>query len=212
VERQFWCEIAKGLTSEDAALAVGASQAAGSRWFRERGGMPTFMTVQLTGRYLSFPEREAIAVLKGPGRRGSRDRPPAGPQSRDDLAGAAPQRSHARWQVGLSGIGRAVEAELLARRPKTAKLVKNARLREYVQDRLSGQLRRPDGTPVEGPVTAPWKDRTCWPDLLFGKDHRVAALWLAPVRRLSAGIAAMAARSTAPPGFSESARAAIEFT
>jgi hypothetical protein len=54
VERQFWCEIAKGLTSEDAALAVGASQAAGSRWFRERGGMPTFMTVQLTGRYLSF--------------------------------------------------------------------------------------------------------------------------------------------------------------
>ena len=60
VERQFWCEIAKGLTSEDAALAVGASQAAGSRWFRERGGMPTFMTVQLTGRYLSFPERKRL--------------------------------------------------------------------------------------------------------------------------------------------------------
>jgi hypothetical protein len=67
VERQFWCEIVKGLTSEDAALAVGASQAAGSRWFRERGGMPRFMTVQLTGRYLSFPEREEIAVLKARG-------------------------------------------------------------------------------------------------------------------------------------------------
>jgi hypothetical protein len=50
VERRFWCEIAKGLTSEDAALAVDASPAAGSRWFRERGGMPTFMTVPLTGR------------------------------------------------------------------------------------------------------------------------------------------------------------------
>jgi hypothetical protein len=37
---------------------------------------------------------------------------------------------------------------LLARRPKTAKLVENARLRDYVQDRLSGQVRRPDGTPV----------------------------------------------------------------
>jgi hypothetical protein len=35
--------IAKGLTSEDAAVAVGVSQAAGSRWFRERGGMPTFL-------------------------------------------------------------------------------------------------------------------------------------------------------------------------
>ncbi len=37
--------------------------------------------------------------------------------------------------------------------------MENARLREYVQDRLSGQVRRPDGTPGEGPVTAPWKGR-----------------------------------------------------
>jgi IS30 family transposase len=51
------------------------------------------------------------------------------------------------------------KAELLGRRPKTAKLVQNARLREYVQDRLSGQVRRPDGTPVEGPATARWKGR-----------------------------------------------------
>jgi hypothetical protein len=33
--------IAKGLTSEYAALAVGVSQAAGIRWFRERGGIPS---------------------------------------------------------------------------------------------------------------------------------------------------------------------------
>src|SRR3954463_4714561 len=56
VERLFWREIARGLTSEDAAVAVGASQAAGSRWFRERGGMPLFMVSPLTGRYLSSPE------------------------------------------------------------------------------------------------------------------------------------------------------------
>jgi hypothetical protein len=37
VERLFWREITKGLTSEEAAIAVGASQAAGSRWFPERG-------------------------------------------------------------------------------------------------------------------------------------------------------------------------------
>src|SRR4051812_45846817 len=109
VEREFWREIGKGLTSEDAALAVGASQAAGSRWFRERGGMPTFMTVLLSARYLSFPEREEICCAEGPGRRGSGDRPPAGPQSVDDLAGAASQRSHAGWEAGLSGVGRAVE-------------------------------------------------------------------------------------------------------
>jgi DNA-binding NarL/FixJ family response regulator len=67
VERLFWREIAKGLTSEDAAVAVGVSQAAGSRWFRERGGMPTFLRAPLAGRYLSFEEREEIALLKAQG-------------------------------------------------------------------------------------------------------------------------------------------------
>src|SRR5258706_10046623 len=67
VERLFWREIAKGLSSEEAALAVGVSQPAGSRWFRQRGGMPLFMVSPVTGRYLSFPEREEIALLKGQG-------------------------------------------------------------------------------------------------------------------------------------------------
>ena len=51
------------------------------------------------------------------------------------------------------------KSELLARRPKTAKLVVNPRLREYVQDRLAGDVCRPDGTPVEGPAAAPWMGR-----------------------------------------------------
>jgi hypothetical protein len=67
VQRAFWGEIAKGVSSEDAAVAVGVSQAAGSRWFRERGGMPTFMIAPVAGRYLSFPEREEIALLKAQG-------------------------------------------------------------------------------------------------------------------------------------------------
>ncbi len=67
VERLFWHEIAKGLSSEEAALAVGASSAAGSRWFRERGGMATFMLDPLSGRYLSLGEREEIALLRAQG-------------------------------------------------------------------------------------------------------------------------------------------------
>ena len=62
VERAFWREIAKGLTSEEAAIAVGASQAAGSRWFRERGGTPSLSLTPLSGRYSSFQEREEIAL------------------------------------------------------------------------------------------------------------------------------------------------------
>ena len=48
VERAFWREIATGLTSEEAAVAVGASQAASSRWFRERGGMPSLSLTPLS--------------------------------------------------------------------------------------------------------------------------------------------------------------------
>ena len=67
VEREFWILIARGLTSEDAGIAVGASQAVGSRWFREGGGMSPFEFGRLSGRYLSFAEREEIAVLRAQG-------------------------------------------------------------------------------------------------------------------------------------------------
>ena len=50
VERLFWREIAKGVTSEEAAVAVGVSQPVGSCWFRQRGGMPLFMVCPVTGR------------------------------------------------------------------------------------------------------------------------------------------------------------------
>jgi IS30 family transposase len=147
------------LTSEDAALAVGASQAAGSRWSRERGGMPTFMTVPLTGRYLSFPEREEIAVLKaqGTGVREIARRLGRNPStiSRELRRNAATRGGKLDYRASVAQW----KTELLARRPKTAKLVENARLREYVQVQLPGQVRRPDGTPVEGPMTASWKGR-----------------------------------------------------
>ena len=64
VERQFWTQIATGITSEKAAEAVGVSQAVGCRWFRHRGGMPLFMSKPVSGRYLSFAEREEIGLLR----------------------------------------------------------------------------------------------------------------------------------------------------
>lgn len=63
VERQFWKRISTGITSEKAAGAVGVSQAVGTRWFRYRGGMPLFMSKPISGRYLSFAEREEITLL-----------------------------------------------------------------------------------------------------------------------------------------------------
>src|SRR3954466_7977134 len=68
VERWFWREIAEGLSSEDAAHAVGVSSAAGVRWFRERGGMATFLLDEVSCRYLCFEEREEIAMLRAEGK------------------------------------------------------------------------------------------------------------------------------------------------
>src|SRR4051794_29506275 len=63
IERLFWTKIAEGLPSEDAALACGVSAPVGSRWFRHGGGMSPLSLVPPSGRYLSFAEREEIALL-----------------------------------------------------------------------------------------------------------------------------------------------------
>ena len=61
------------------------------------------------------------------------------------------------------------KAQQAAKRPKAAKLVGNERLREYVQDRLAGNVRRPDGTVVPGPSTPAWKG--------LNKPHRQDRRW-----------------------------------
>lgn len=66
-ERRFWQQIATGITSEKAAMAVGVSQTVGTRWFRHRGGMPLFVSSAISGRYLSFAEREEIGLLRARG-------------------------------------------------------------------------------------------------------------------------------------------------
>ena len=60
VEREFWKHIATGITSEKAAEATGVSQAVGARWFRNRGGMPLFMSSEISSRYLSGLMQEQV--------------------------------------------------------------------------------------------------------------------------------------------------------
>ena len=59
----FWAAIARGSSSEAAGVAAGVSPAVGSRWFREGGGMPTLSRAPLSGRSLSFAERDELAIL-----------------------------------------------------------------------------------------------------------------------------------------------------
>jgi len=158
VERAFWVKIAEGLASLDAALACGVSGPVGSRWFRERGGMPTIELSAPSGRYLSFEEREEIAVLReqGKGVRAIAREIGRAPStvSRELGRNSVTRSGQVKYRAGVAQW----KAELAARRPKPAKLATNDRLREYVQERLSGDVRTADGT-VVGPATATWKGR-----------------------------------------------------
>ena len=64
LECAFLKKIAAGFASEDAAIACGGSGPVGSRWFRERGGMPSIRLSPVSGSCLSFEEREAIVFLR----------------------------------------------------------------------------------------------------------------------------------------------------
>ena len=65
--QRFWEAIARGLSSEEAGMVAGVSPAVGTRWFRENSGMPSNSLAPLSGRYLSFAEREEIAIRHAQG-------------------------------------------------------------------------------------------------------------------------------------------------
>jgi IS30 family transposase len=169
VQREFWRLIASGVTTVQAAEGVGVSAPVGIRWFRHAGGMTPLSLEEPTGRYLSLVEREEIALLRAQGK-GVREiartiRRDPGTVSRELRRNAATR--------GGKPVYRAVVAQWKAqqavKRPKKAKLADNDELREYVQDRLAGDVRRPDGTIVAGPATPPWKG--------LNKPHRQDRRW-----------------------------------
>lgn len=168
VEREFWRVIATGVTTEDAAAAVGVSSAVGSRWFRHGGGMPPMDLDQPTGRYLCFGEREEIAIMRAQG---------AGVREIARAIGRAPSTISRELRRNAATRGGKLEyrasvaqwkADLVAQRPKAAKLVVNEQLRSYVQDHLSGAVHA-DGDEI-GPACPAWKGRN--------KPHRGDRRWV----------------------------------
>ncbi|MFD9053691.1 IS30 family transposase, partial [Streptomyces zaomyceticus] len=131
--------------------------------------MPPISLDEPTGRYLSFAEREEIALLRAQevgvreiARRIGRD---PGTVSREMRRNAATRSGKPVYRALLAQW----KAQQAAKRPKTAKLADNERLREYVQERLAGNIHRLDGTIVTGPQTRPWKG--------LNKPHRQDRRW-----------------------------------
>lgn len=172
----FWRAIATGLSIEAAALTAGVSEAIGSRLFRTAGGMPPAMfrssAKLLSGRYLSFAEREEIALLlvqghslREIGRRLGRD-PSTISRELDRNAAThggvmAYRATTAQWHADRSG-----------RRPKPTKLARNAALRTYVEERLAGIVAPPSEVRVRGRAMRR-KDRRADPC----KDRRWTKAW-----------------------------------
>src|ERR671910_3892658 len=132
--QRFWVAIAGGLSSEDAGVAAGVSPAVGTRWFREGGGMPTVSPAPLSGRYLSFAEREEIAILRAQhcGVREIARRIGRHPStvSRELRRNAATRGS----AVDYRATNASWHADRRARRSKLSKLAANDALRGYVQE------------------------------------------------------------------------------
>src|SRR5215207_8841321 len=143
--QRFWVAIARGSSSEDAGVAAGVSPAVGSRWFREGGGMPTVSRAPLSGRSLSFAEREEIAILRAQdvGVRETARQLGRSPStiSRELRRNAATRGGRLEYRATTAQW----HADRRAERPKVAKLAANQRLWSYVQQRLAGAIRRPNG-------------------------------------------------------------------
>lgn len=154
--QRFWLGIAQGMTSEDAALLAGMSQPVGTRLFRQAGGMAPAMfrssTKPPSGRYLSFAEREEIALLRvqGLSRReiGRRLGRSASTISRELRRNAATRGGGLEYRASTAQW----HAERSARRSKPTKLALNTTLRAYVEQRLVGVVMTPSGAAVPGPA------------------------------------------------------------
>ena len=105
----------------------------------------------MSGRYLSFAEREEIALLHAQlvGVRAIARRLGRSPStiSRELRRNASTRTYRLEYRASTAQW----HAERRASRPKVSKLAANEQLREYVQDRLAGSITRPDGELVPGP-------------------------------------------------------------
>ena len=127
----FWDGVRAGLSVREAGAAVGAART-GADWFVAAGGVKGNGPGPVGGRYLSLAEREEIAVGLA-----------AGQSQRQIAARLGRSCSTVSREIGRNGTRRGyravaaqAQAEFAARRPKTAKLSGNERLRGWVTARL----------------------------------------------------------------------------
>jgi len=148
VLQTFWAALQRGEFITDAAAEAGTYRKKGTRWLAAAGGVRPRRGRDLQGRYLSFAEREEIALAR------------AGGESMRSIGarlGRSPStisRELGRNRAPDAGGYRVSTAHALAyqraSRPKPAKLATNLALREHVErdlgkkyspEQIAGRLR-----------------------------------------------------------------------
>ena len=123
----------------------------------------------MSGRYLSFTEREDIAIWRAQ-KLGVREIARRLGRSPSTISRELRRNASTRtWRLDYKASTAQWHAERRARRPKLAKMVSNDRLRDYVQERLSGLVETPDGR-VVGPPGPKWNGKN--------KPHRADRRWV----------------------------------
>ena len=155
--QRFWKAIAEGLTSERAGILAGVSPVVGVRWFRQAGGMPNVSFALLSDRFLSFAEREEIALLRAQSHGVCEIARQIGRHpstiSRELRRNAATRSGYVEYRATTAQW----HAQRRGRRPRQAKLATNPALRQYVHDRLAGAITTDHGERL-GPQVA-WTGR-----------------------------------------------------
>ncbi len=166
---KFWAAIARGLKSDEAGVEAGVSSPVAYRWFRHAGGVNPCLPQTVSGRYLSFAEREDIAIKRAQ-KLGVREIARQLGRSPSTISRELRRNASTRVYPPVYKASTAQwHAERRARRPRVAKLAANDALRDYVQERLSSVQRRPRGQLV-GPPGPKWNGK--------GKPHRADRRWV----------------------------------
>jgi IS30 family transposase len=135
VRERFWAAIREGMLVPAASAAAGVSQTTGNLWFTQAGGVISNGTAPVSGRQLCFAEREDIALLRVQGLSQSEIAVRLG---RHKSTISRELRRNAT-QAGYRASVAEDRAQARAKRPKTAKLAGDQRLREVVQNGLTAR-------------------------------------------------------------------------
>ena len=136
VEREFWRQVKAGSSVEAAARLAGVSTQTGQRRFRQAGGVIPADLSPGAGRYLSFAEREHIALGRAAGHSMRQIAAELG-RAPSTVSRELARHPVAKWPCQYKASVAQARADRRARRPKLSKLALIDPLHRYVQDKLT---------------------------------------------------------------------------